>query len=84
MTVVLAYKGVPSQRQEAEVKLRRALPGVVLTPKTTTIFEAQVEPAQVEEVVRSGFWRIVTPVYAEIRKPAYDFERLRAKLNARK
>lgn len=84
MTVVLAYEGVPSQRQEAEAKLRSAVPGIVLTRKTSNIVEAQVEASDVEQLIRSGVWRIVTPVFADIKKPAYDLSRLRAQFGSKK
>lgn len=83
MTVVLAYDGEPSQRQDAEARLRRALPGVTLTCKTSTLLEVPLEPSELEEVLREGGWHIVQTVYADIRRPALNLERVRAKLGRR-
>lgn len=84
MTVVLAYQGIPSNRQEAEAKLRRTLPDVVFTRKTSTVLEGQLSDDQVQQVTQDNCWRVVTPSYAEVRKPALNLQRMRAKLSGDK
>ena len=80
MTVVLAYQGAPSQRKEAQAKLCRVLPGVILTYKTGTVVEAQLNDDEVMRATSDANWRVIQPVYADIRKPTPNYQRLRAKL----
>lgn len=80
MTVVLTYQGAATQRQEAEAKLRRALPGVVLTHKTRTTLEGDLAPEQAQKVADEGVWRVSRPVYAEIHPPSVNLSKLRRKL----
>ena len=84
MTVVLTYQGKQSQRPKAEAKLRQALTGVKLTPKTSETLECELEPEQLMQVDTGGVWLITQPVYAEIRSPAANLARLRRKLEAAK
>lgn len=80
MTVVLSYTGVPSQRASAEAQLRRTLGDVALTRKTSDIFEALLDNDQLQTVERDPNWTVVTPSYAEIRKPDLNLSKIRDKL----
>jgi hypothetical protein len=79
--VVLTYTGVPEKRQLAEAKLRSSMPGLVLTPKTSTLIEAQLDDSQISLLVQDPNWAVSEPVCAEIRRPAMNLKNARAKLS---
>lgn len=83
-TVVLKYRGEQSQRQEAEARLRRTLPGVTLTSKTSTTIEADLKPDQVDQLTGGVDWQVSQPVYAEIRPPVTNLSKLRQRLAGKK
>lgn len=81
--LVLTYRGNPAGRQAAEARLRRLVPNAVLTPKTSTLVEAQVEDSQVSTLEAQPDWDVSRPTFAEIRKPSFNFKNARAKLGRR-
>ena len=83
-SVVLAYRGHPGARQSAEARLRQLIPGVVLTPKTGTLMEAQVDDSQVQALEAEPDWEVTHHTFAEIRKPAFNLKNARAKLAGRR
>jgi len=80
-SVVLVYRGIPSQRKTAEARLRSHLPGIVLTPKASTLLEAQVDDSQAVMLEQDPDWAVSRPTFAEIRKPAINLKNMRAKLS---
>ena len=70
-SVVLTYTGSPGKKLLAEARLRRCVPGVVLTPKTSTLLEA---------LAKNPEWAVSQPTFAEIRKPVFNLKNARAKL----
>jgi len=79
-SVVLTYTGSPDQKLSAEARLRRCVPGVVLTPKTGTLVEAQVDDTQLAALEQNPDWVVSQPTFAEIRKPVFNLKNARAKL----
>ncbi|MBN8490305.1 MAG: hypothetical protein J0M00_02595 [Burkholderiales bacterium] len=79
--VVLTYEGSKAGRSSAEASLRRQIPGIVLTPKTQSHVEAEVEDAQVPLLKQVSGWSISLPTFAEIRPPALNLKNMRAKLS---
>lgn len=79
--VVLTYQGSAAGRLSAEDDLRRQVPGIVLTPKTSSHMEAQVEEDQVPLLLRVANWSVSLPTFAEIRPPAINLQNMRAKLS---
>lgn len=79
-TVVLTYQGSAAGRRSAEEDLRRQVPGIVLTPKTQSHVEAQVEDAQLPVLKRVSGWTVSLPTFAEICPPSLNLKNLRAKL----
>lgn len=80
-SVVLTYTGRPDQKLSAEARLRRCVPGVVLTPKTGTLMEAQIDDdAQLAALEQNPEWVVTPPTFAEIRKPVFNLKNARAKL----
>ncbi len=83
-TVVLMYEGTSAGRQFAEDDLRRQVPGILLTAKTQSLIEAQVEDDQLPELKRvseASGWSVSLPTFAEIRPPSLNLKNLRAKLS---
>lgn len=79
-SIVLTYTGSPGKKLSAEARLRRCVPGVVLTPKTSTLMEAQVDDEQLAALQQNPEWTISRPAFAEIRKPVFNLKNARAKL----
>ncbi len=79
-SVVLTYMGSPDRQPSAEARLRRCVPGAVLTPKTGTLVEAQVDDAQLAALERNPEWAVSRAAFAEIRKPVFNLKNARAKL----
>jgi hypothetical protein len=83
-SVVLAYTGAPGQRQMAEDRLRSLQPGVVLTPKTSTLVEAQLDDTVVQALASDPHWSVSPPVCADIRGPAFNLKNARARLTGKR
>jgi hypothetical protein len=79
-SVVLTYTGSPGKKLSAKARLRRRVPGVVLTAKTSTLLEAQVDEEQLAALEQNPEWAVSQPTFAEIRKPAFNLKNARAKL----
>ncbi|MDQ0033929.1 hypothetical protein J2W30_001684 [Variovorax boronicumulans] len=79
-SVVLTYTGSPGKKLSAEARLRRCVPGVVLTPKTGTLVEAQLDDEQLAAIEQNPEWVVSQPSFAEIRKPVFNLKNARAKL----
>ncbi|ODU18493.1 MAG: hypothetical protein BGP22_13235 [Variovorax sp. 67-131] len=79
-SVVLTYTGSPGKKLLAEARLRRCVPGVVLTPKTSTLLEAQLDDEQLAALAKNPEWAVSQPTFAEIRKPVFNLKNARAKL----
>lgn len=79
-SVVLTYKGPPSEQKDAESRLRRKLGGADLVCRATNLFEAQVDEQLLSLIAGDSQWQLTFPTYAEIRKPATNLNKLREKL----
>nr|WP_315186476.1 hypothetical protein [uncultured Albidiferax sp.] len=75
--VILQFKGLASLKGPAMERLRQQLPGVVLTPKTSTLVEALVNDSQVPRLMTSTDWDVTLPSYAEVSPPSFDLFRFR-------
>jgi hypothetical protein len=79
-SVVLTYTGSPGKKLSAQARLRRSVPGAVLTPKTSTLVEAQLDEEQLAVLEQNPEWAVSRPTFAEIRKPVFNLKNARAKL----
>ncbi|WP_371763449.1 hypothetical protein [Massilia sp.] len=79
-SVVLTYKGTEAGRESAVDRLRQQFPDAVLTPKTDTLIEAQIDDAQVTNLKAQGDWDVSRPTFAEIRQPSLNLKNIRNKL----
>ena len=79
-SVVLIYQGAPSQRKTAEARLRSHIPGIVLTPKASTLLEVQLDDCQADMLAQDPDWAVSKPTFAEIGRPAINLKNMRAKL----
>ncbi|SDX30333.1 MULTISPECIES: hypothetical protein [unclassified Variovorax] len=79
-SVVLTYTGSPGKKLSAQARLRRSVPGAVLTPKTSTLVEAQLDEEQLAALEQNPEWAVSQPSFAEIRKPVFNLKNARAKL----
>jgi hypothetical protein len=77
---VLTYTGSPGKKLSAQARLRRSVPGAVLTPKTSTLVEAQLDEEQLAALEQNPEWAVSQPSFAEIRKPVFNLKNARAKL----
>jgi hypothetical protein len=77
---VLTYTGSPGKKLSAQARLRRSVPGAVLTPKTSTLVEAQLDEEQLAVLEQNPEWAVSQPTFAEIRKPVFKLKNARAKL----
>jgi hypothetical protein len=77
---VLTYTGSPGKKLSAQARLRRSVPGAVLTPKTSTLVEAQLDEEQLAVLEQNPEWAVSQPTFAEIRKPVFNLKNARAKL----
>lgn len=78
-SVVLTYKGPPSERKDAESRLRLKLDGADLVCRATNLFEAQVDDRLLSIIAGDSQWQVSFPTYAEIRKPGTNWNKLREK-----
>jgi hypothetical protein len=76
----LTYTGSPGKKLSAQARLRRSVPGAVLTPKTSTLVEAQLDEEQLAALEQNPEWAVSQPSFAEIRKPVFNLKNARAKL----
>jgi hypothetical protein len=74
---VLRFKGVPTELQAAMKLLQQQIPGIVLTPKTGTLLEAQLDEELISKLQSFDDWDVSRPSYAEIEQPALDLKRMR-------
>lgn len=79
-SIVLTYTGSPRDKSSAEARLRRCVPGVVLTARTGTLMEAQVNDEQLAALEQNPEWAVSRPTFAEIRQPVFNLKNARAKL----
>ncbi|MDQ0083602.1 MULTISPECIES: hypothetical protein [Variovorax] len=77
---MLTYTGSPGKKLSAQARLRRSVPGAVLTPKTSTLVEAQLDEEQLAALEQNPEWAVSQPSFAEIRKPVFNLKNARAKL----
>ncbi|MGJ7503496.1 hypothetical protein ACSFBF_24275 [Variovorax sp. ZT5P49] len=77
---MLTYTGSPGKKLSAQARLRRSVPGAVLTPKTSTLVEAQLDEEQLAALEQNPEWAVSQPTFAEIRKPVFNLKNARAKL----
>ena len=82
-TVVLSYKGPPGRFEAAMNQLRLEVPGGVLTRKTSTVVEAQLEDSQIAALHASSDWTVRPTVYADVSPPRQNLARMRSKLQQR-
>lgn len=78
--MVLTFRGLAGDRSAALERLRVVLPSAVLTPKTSTLVEAQMNEEEIPLVVKTGEWDVAPSTFAEIRPPTLDMGALRKKL----
>jgi len=78
--MVLTYKGPAAARAAALVRLRQVLPSAVLTPKTSTLVEAQMSEEEIALVIGTGDWDVSPMTFADVRPPMLDLSDLRRKL----
>jgi hypothetical protein len=79
VNLVLKFKGLLTEQAAAEARLRREVPGVVLTRKTPLVVEVQLDDAQAALLKDSSDWDLIRPSYAEVRPPGVNLKNLRAK-----
>lgn len=79
-SVVLIYKGAPSLRKDAEMQMRRQLGSSDFVCRANNLFEAQVDDRQLAIIRCDPDWQVSFPTFAEIRKPATNWGKVREKL----
>lgn len=76
-SLVLRFTGLASLKGQAMELLRQQVPGIELTPKTSTLLEARVDDSQVDRLMHSSDWEVTVPSYAEVKPPAFKLSRFR-------
>ncbi|TDR40403.1 hypothetical protein DFR29_113103 [Tahibacter aquaticus] len=69
-SVVLTYTGKPASRHDAENRLRKRVPRIVLTPKTAILVEAQVQEDDLHLLEQDPDWHVSRPAMLGIRQPS--------------
>lgn len=80
---VLRFTG-SSSLTDAVARLQRRLPGVVLTPKTSTLVEAQVNEQDISKLEGLADWDVSRPSFAEVpsQRMLYDWNAIKSKLSS--
>ena len=78
MKLVLSFKGPAELRSAALARLHRQFPGVILTPKTDTLVEAQLNASQASSLraEANSEWEAFEPTSASFEPPALDLAKL--------
>lgn len=78
---VLRFTGT-SSLADAVTRLQHRLPQIVLTPKTSTLVEAQVEEHDLADLKGLSDWDVSVPTYAQIpsQPMSYDWAAMKEKL----
>lgn len=80
---VLRFTG-NSSLTDAVARLQRRLPGIVLTPKTSTLVEAQVNEQDLSKLESLADWDVSRPSFAEVspHPMSYDWAAIKSKLGS--
>ena len=75
--LTLTFKGPAHEMPAALAALADLVPGIVLTPKTSSCVEAQVDSAHEDALQALPEWSAHAIVYADINRPKVNLEGLR-------